>query len=79
MLLDTSTQHTVYIGLLHSLLDTKQSYGQHSADKHLASHHPAPSHPSMCFIGASLSEPHTSVIAFAEVCVCLLAAIYLKF
>ena len=24
-------------------------------------------------LGASLSEPHTSVIAMAEVCVCLLA------
>ena len=33
-------------------------------------------------IGASLSEPHTSVTAFAEVVcmyVCLLAAIYCKF
>ena len=33
-------------------------------------------------IGASLSEPHTSVTAFAEVVcmyVCLLAAIYRKF
>ena len=31
-----------------------------------------------CIIGASLSEPHTSVIAFVEVCVCLLATIYCK-
>ena len=33
------------------------------------------------FIGASLSEPHTSVTALQDVCVyvCLLAAIYCKF
>ena len=34
------------------------------------------------FVGASLSEPHTSVTAFAEVVcmyVCLFAAIYCKF
>jgi len=37
-----------------------------------------PKGPSKGFIGASLSEPHTSVIALAEVCVCLLAAIYRK-
>ena len=30
-------------------------------------------------VGVSLSEPHTSVIAFAEVCVCLPAAIDCKF
>ena len=32
----------------------------------------------LAIIGASLSEPHTSVTAFAEV-VCILAAIYRKF
>ena len=30
-------------------------------------------------IGASLSEPHTSVTALQDACVCLLAAIYRKF
>ena len=30
-------------------------------------------------IGASLSEPHTSVTAFAKLCACLSAAIYRKF
>ena len=29
----------------------------------------------LAIIGASLSEPHTSVIALAEVCVCLLACL----
>ena len=45
----------------------------------VARHHWWANYSFKVFVGASLSEPHTSVTALQDACVCLLAVIYRKF